>query len=84
VFPYYRDLPGLSAVTDQAVVAGRGMAITNCNTFRHLHKYIGYYPKETYLQLTETTVPGVKQMQEDWSNDNFVLKFKELLSERIQ
>ncbi len=83
VFPYYRDLPGLSAVTDQAIVAGRGMAITECNTFRHLAKYISYYPKETYLQLSESTLPGIKQMQDDWSNDKFIDKFGELLSECI-
>lgn len=84
VFPYYRSLPGLSAVTDQAIVAGRGIAITDCDTFRHMHKYISYYPKETYMQLSESTISGVKQMQEDWSNDNFVAKFKELLSERLR
>ena len=83
IFPYYRDLPGLSAVTDQAVVAGRGMAITDCNTFRHLAKYISYYPKETYIQLSESTIPGVKQMQIDWSNDRFIAKFEELLAENL-
>jgi hypothetical protein len=83
IFPYYRTLPGLSAVTDQAIVANRGIAITDCDTFRHMHKYISYYPKYTYLDLAENTLPGIKQMQEDWSNENFVLKFKELLSERM-
>lgn len=83
VFPYYRNLPGLSAVTDQAVVAGRGIAITDCDTFRHLHKYISYFPKESYLELSKSTIPGVKQMQEDWSNDKFVAKFEELLFEQL-
>jgi hypothetical protein len=83
VFPYYRDLPGLSAVTDQAIVAGRGIAITDCNTFRHMHKYINYYPKESYLELTTSTLPGIKKMQEDWSNEKFVNTFKDMLSEMI-
>jgi len=83
IFPYYRDLPGLSAVTDQAIVAGRGIAITDCNTFRHMHKYISYFPKESYLELTESTLPGIKKMQEDWSNDKFVAAFNNLLSEMI-
>jgi hypothetical protein len=84
VFPYYRDLPGLSAVTDQAIVSGRGMAITNCNTFRHILPYISYYPKQGYLDLTKTTLPGIKRMQKDWSNENFVLLFNELLKENLK
>jgi len=79
VFPYYRDLPGLSAVTDQAIVAGRGIAITNCNTFRHMHKYINSFPRETYMELSRSSLPGVKRMQEDWSNINFVTEFKALM-----
>lgn len=84
VFPYYRNVPGLSAVTDQAIVAGRGIAITDCNTFRHMSPYISYYPKEDYLSLTTSTIPGIKQMQLDWSNENFASKFKEILDERIR
>jgi hypothetical protein len=84
VFPYYRDLPGLSAVTDQAIVAGRGIAITNCNTFRHMHKYISFYPEQSYIELSKSTLDGVKQMSIDWSNENFVTRFKELLSERMK
>lgn len=83
VFPYHRNLPGLSAVTDQAIVAGRGIAITDCDTFRHMNKYISYYPKETYLQLSKSTLPGIKQMQEDWSNDKFVAQFDKLLFEQM-
>jgi hypothetical protein len=79
IFPYYRSMPGLSATTDQAIVANRGIAITNCDTFRHMRKYISHYPEQTYLQLSESTLPGIKRMQEDWSNDKFVYKFKELL-----
>jgi len=84
IFPYYRDLPGLSAVTDQAIVANRGIAITNCNTFRHMHRYIEHFPNQGYLGLSKSTLPGIKQMQEDWSNKNFVAKFQELLSERLK
>lgn len=81
-FPYYRNLSGLSAVTDQAVSAGRPIAVTDCNTFRHLHKYISYYPKQSYQQLIHSTVDGVKQMQEDWHPSKFREKFKELLHDK--
>jgi len=83
VFPYYRDLPGLSAVTDQAIVAGRGIAITDCNTFRHMHKYISYFPQQNYTELSMSTLPGIKQMQEDWTSEKFSHTFGELLSEMI-
>ena len=83
IFPYHREVPGLSAVTDQAIVANRGIAITDCNTFRHMRPYINYYPEEDFLSLTESTLPGIRQMQIDWSNENFVLRFRELLSEKL-
>lgn len=82
-FPYYRDnMIGLSAVTDQAISAGRPLIVTGCNTFRHIHKYINYYPKQTYEKLIATTLPGVLKMQEDWSPDNFKRTFRQLLQEK--
>ena len=80
-FPYYRERPGLAAVTDQAIASGRGIMTTECNTFRHLHKYINYYPKEDYLQLSKSTLDGVKKMQDDWSPEKFKLGFDSMLSE---
>jgi glycosyltransferase involved in cell wall biosynthesis len=80
-FPYYRERPGLSAVTDQAISAGRAIMTTECNTFRHLHRYINYYPKESYLSLMETTLQGVKQMQVDWGAKNFNYQFNSILVE---
>ena len=82
VFPYYRNLSGLAAVTDQAISSGRPIAITECPTFRHMHKYISHYPEQSYLELIESTPPGIKQMQKDWSPNKFREKFKELLIEQ--
>lgn len=78
-FPYYRTRPGLSAVTDQAVVAGRAIAVTSCETFRHLHKYIKPYSQENILELTTTTLPGIHQMQIDWHPIKFQDTFFKLL-----
>lgn len=78
-FPYYRDRPGLSAVTDQAISAGRGIMTTTCNTFRHLHNYIDYYPRQSYLELSTSTIPGVKKMQEEWNPDQFRKQFDLML-----
>ena len=47
-FFYYRQhifKSGLAAVTDQAIVSGKPLLVTYDNTFRHIHKYIDYYPK---------------------------------------
>lgn len=81
-FPYYRNIPGLSAVTDQAISSGRAVIINGCPTFRHLHKYIPFYPQQTYKELTLSTLSGVKQMQKDWSHTNFNTRFDELLIEK--
>jgi glycosyltransferase involved in cell wall biosynthesis len=80
-FPYYRNRPGLSAVTDQAVSADRAIMTTECDTFRHLHKYISYYPKQSYLELMTSTLSGVKQMQYDWSPEKFKMGFDNMLRE---
>lgn len=81
-FPYYRNIPGLGAVTDQAISAGRPIAVSNCSTFRHLFKYISYYPKQSYRELMVSTLDGIKQMQIDWSTAKFNDKFNELLTEK--
>lgn len=81
-FPYYRERAGLSAVTDQSISAGRAIMTTVCSTFRHLHRHISHYPKESYLELSTSTLPGVKQMQEDWSPENFRKEFNEMLRDK--
>lgn len=81
-FPYYRNLPGLSAVTDQAITANRPIIVTDSVAFRHMHPYISYYPKNSYTELIESTLPGIKQMQNDWSQTKFIFKFRELLVEQ--
>jgi len=83
VFPYYRELPGLGAATDQAIAAGRGIAITSCNTFRHMRDYISYYPEQDYMQLSTSTLPGIDRMRVDWRNDLFIDKFMVLLNENL-
>lgn len=81
-FPYYRNIPGLSAVTDQAISSGRAIIVNGCPTFRHLHKYIPFYPQQTYQELILSTLDGVKQMQKDWNHATFNARFDELLTEK--
>lgn len=46
-FFYYREhifSSGLAAVTDQAIASGKPLLITHDCTFRHIHKYLDYFP----------------------------------------
>ena len=44
-FLYDRDLPGLAATTDQCIVSGRPLAVSDNETFRHILQYIKPYPE---------------------------------------
>ena len=81
VFPYYRTAPGLAATTDQAISSGRALAVTYCDTFRHIHKYIDYFPNQSYLELIKSTPSGVRQMQQDWSQEVFLNSFEDMFTE---
>lgn len=81
-FFYVRDHmyhSGLAAVTDQAILAGKPILVTTDKTFRHLHRYISAYPTIGIRTAIETTQPGVLRMREDWSAENFRLKFERIL-----
>ena len=70
---------GLSAVTDQAISSGRPLLITNDNTFRHIQQYIDYYPHIGIKDAIEKTQKGVLKMKKDWSSNNFLKKFENIL-----
>lgn len=82
-FFYFRDTglrTGLAAVTDQAIIAGKPILVTNDKTFRHLQKYIPVYPDIGIREAIEKTLPGVLRMREDWSAENFRKKFEDIMS----
>jgi len=70
---------GLSAVTDQAISSGRPLLVTADRTFRHIHKYINYFPNISIKEAIQTTQSGVLSMKSDWSSTNFLLKFEKIL-----
>jgi SAM-dependent methyltransferase len=80
-FLYSRNIPGLSATTDQAIVSGRPLAISADMTFRHIHHYLRPYPVQSLRESIATSAEGVKEMQRDWSPRNFVLKFERVLKD---
>jgi hypothetical protein len=71
---------GLAAVTDQAISSGRPLLITNDNTFRHIHQYLLCYPNIGIKEAIERNREGVIKMKHDWSQENFLIKFENLLS----
>lgn len=81
-FFYYREhifTSGLAAVTDQAISAGRPLLVTSDKTFRHIHKYVDYYPKLSIKDCMNNTQCAILKLKEDWSQENFLNKFEKLL-----
>lgn len=74
---------GLSAVTDQAISSGRPLFVTNDCTFRHIHKYIDYYPNIGIKDAIEKTQEGVLKIKSDWRSENFSRKFENVLLNEI-
>lgn len=78
-FLYDRDMPGLSATTDQAIVTGKPLAVSDNDTFRHITAYLPPYPSFSLKDSIEKSVPMVKQMGYDWQPERFKEKFEQLL-----
>ena len=82
-FLYDRKMPGLAATTDQAIVSGRPLAVSDNETFRHILAYLPAYPQWTLKESIERSPAIVQQMQHDWSQEHFMKKFQQLLTELL-
>jgi hypothetical protein len=83
-FLYDRNMPGLAATTDQAIVSGRPLVVSKNETFRHILAYLPPYPQLSLKESIKTSVPIVEQMQKDWSPTAFKSKFEELLEHLLE
>ncbi|MBC7650767.1 MAG: class I SAM-dependent methyltransferase, partial [Deinococcales bacterium] len=79
-FLYDRNMPGLAATTDQAIIANRPLSISNNDTFRHVIKYLTPYPTWSLKKSIDTSLKKVQQMAKDWTSENFALQFENLLA----
>jgi len=70
---------GLAAVTDQAIVSEKPILISDDITFRHIHKYINFYPNIGIKEAIIKNKEGVLKMKQDWSSKNFLVKFEKIL-----
>jgi hypothetical protein len=78
-FLYDRNMPGLAATTDQAIAAGRPLSISKNDTFRHILSYLPPYPEMSLKEAIKKSQPFIKQMQKDWSSENFTSRFEKML-----
>ena len=78
-FFYSRNMPGLSAATDQAISSGRPLAVTENPTFRHVLQYITPYPRRILEQSIVVSTKEVMAMRDAWSPENFLNKFEIIL-----
>lgn len=83
-FLYDRNMPGLAATTDQAIVSERPLAVSDNDTFRHINAYIKSYPAWSLLDSINKSIPYVKQMKADWSAENFAKIFEIVLEQTRQ
>jgi hypothetical protein len=80
-FLYDRNMPGLSATTDQAISSGRPLAVSENNTFRHIIEYIKPYPYRSLKESIAVSQTEVLQIQKDWAPTNFAKRFELVLTD---
>jgi SAM-dependent methyltransferase len=78
-FLYDRLQPGLSATTDQAIISGRPLAVSDNPTFRHIHRYLPPYPRRSLKASIAQSAAEVRTMQAEWSAPAFLARFEDLL-----
>lgn len=82
-FLYDRNMPGLAATTDQCIISGRPLSISDNDTFRHIKQYLPSYPEWSLKDSIEKSVPIIDKMKHDWSLEIFNKTFENLLYEKI-
>lgn len=80
-FLYCRNQPGLSATTDQCISAGRPLAVSANETFRHIHQYLPPYPERSLKESIAESIPAVERMRHEWTPQAFANRFAEVLHE---
>jgi hypothetical protein len=78
-FLYDRNMPGLSATTDQAITSGKPLSVSDNDTFRHITAYLPPYPQYSLKASIEKSVPIVEQMKRDWQPDKFRERFEQVI-----
>ena len=80
-FLYDRNFPGLAATTDQAIITGRPLSISENPTFRHITAYLPPYPQFSLTDSLQKSIPLVNKMNDDWSQQKFMERFEFVLQD---
>lgn len=80
-FLYDRNMPGLAATTDQAIVAGKPLSVSDNDTFRHITKYLPPYPAFSLKDSLEKSPAIIAEIKKDWSPEKFAETFEKILAE---
>jgi hypothetical protein len=80
-FLYDRHMPGLAATTDQAIVSGKPLSVSDNDTFRHITAYLPPYPSFSLKDSLEKSPAIIQQLCEDWSPQKFAAGFEKVLEE---
>lgn len=79
-FLYDRNMPGLAATTDQAILSMRPLSISMNDTFRHVTQYVRPYPEWSLRDSISKSVPRVAQMKAEWAPVKFAERFEQILA----
>jgi len=79
VFWYAHDHEGLSSAATDAVSSGRPILVNGARTFRHIHKYLPYFPNIGIREAIGLGEEAVAQMRADWSPDRNLMSFQSVL-----
>jgi len=79
-FLYDRNMPGLAATTDQAILSMRPLSVSQNDAFRHILQYVHPYPEWSLRDSIAKSVTGVAEMKADWAPDKFAERFECVLS----
>ncbi len=82
-FLYDRNMPGLAATTDQAIVSGRPLSVSDNDTFRHITAYLPAYPVFSLQDAIDKSIPILKKMQDDWSPEKFARQFDDIIRNNL-
>lgn len=80
-FLYDRHMPGLAATTDQAIVSGRPLSVSDNDTFRHITVYLPPYPAFSLKDSLEKSPEIILKIHEDWCPQKFAARFGKILDE---
>lgn len=80
VFMYTRNQAGISSATDEAILSGSPISISNDIAFRNLHPYIRPFPEWNFTQSILNSQNGIAQFREQLNRNDYLNRFKKIIN----